>query len=355
MAAPLPQRSSALQSTLGISLGAHVVLAILIALTARRAPVVTVVPPPVEPIELDGSDLSAMDSGKAGREDLAQGARAAGKEEASPPEPDAPGADPPAPAPKPEPPKADPPKPPDPPKADPPKPAEPKAPEPAPPAPPAPTATDVEPPSAPTAPTPIPPKTKPKRTFRSRNAQVTPAPASSSSSDAGSAGAASSATAPPGDAPGEEGGPVRATAKDVAASFVHELPLGSDAIPAWQTLPVGDVGETTIELAAGDDGRLVGETTFTEKNPNEVLVEMVRRTRGRLRTPMAISGKTAGPGTIELKLRARIETVPIPEDIQGTFYNLASSFHGDHGDIAFSLPVGRRITVSIDVLSRSPR
>jgi len=156
--------------------------------------------------------------------------------------------------------------------------------------------------------------------------------------------------------PGEDGGPVRRTARDLAASFARELPPGSDAMPAWRTLTLGDVGRATVELHTDDDGRLTGETIFKEKNPPDALVEVVRRTRARLgRSVVAPLGKTAGPGMVSLLLSARIEMLEVREDLQGGPFDLAFSFHDEHGECAFSLPEGRRVTVSIDVVSRAPR
>lgn len=127
-------------------------------------------------------------------------------------------------------------------------------------------------------------------------------------------------------------------------------------MPAWRTLPIGEVGSATVTLRTDDEGRLAGESDFEEAAPFDVFLEIVRRTRFRLgRSPMAASGKTAGAGTVKLRLTARIAAVPPRDDLQGGMFDLSFSFHDEHGECAFSLPEGRRVTVSIDVVSRTPR
>jgi hypothetical protein len=156
--------------------------------------------------------------------------------------------------------------------------------------------------------------------------------------------------------PGQGGGRVRVVARDLAASFARELPPGSDSMPAWRTLPLGEVGEVTVELRTDDEGRLSGESIFAEKRPQEALAEVVKRTRLRLgRSAMAPAGTTAGPGVVKVRMRARIEAIPVPDDQPGGSFALGWKFDAEHGECTFSLQEGRRVTVTLDVVSRTSR
>jgi hypothetical protein len=173
--------------------------------------------------------------------------------------------------------------------------------------------------------------------------------------------AGSGSPAPPGPAPadsGDGGGFHRPKARDLASSFTHAMPPACDAMAAWRTLPEGDVGTVELELRTDAEGRLVGETLLDPPNAPDHFVEVARRTRARLgRGPSALDGEGAGPGTLRLRLSARIEKVPVPEGREAVPFGLYATFGEGKGEARFTLPEGRRITIDVTLVrtAREPR
>lgn len=122
-------------------------------------------------------------------------------------------------------------------------------------------------------------------------------------------------------------------------------------MPAWRTLPLGDAGRAEVTLRTDDDGRIDGDGTFAVDVPPRHLVDVVQRARLRMgRAPAALDATGAGPGTIRLRLAARIEAVSIPEDVAGGTFDLHSEFRDGRGEARFTLQEGRRVTIVVEVV-----
>lgn len=144
---------------------------------------------------------------------------------------------------------------------------------------------------------------------------------------------------------------MRPRARDLAASFTHAVPPATDAMPAWRTLPLGDAGRIEVTLRTDEEGRVDGEPSFTVVDPPRHLVDVVTRARLRMgRAPAALDPTGAGPGSIRLRLVARIEAVSVPEDVAGGTFDLHSEFRDGRGEARFTLQEGRRVTIVVEVV-----
>lgn len=144
---------------------------------------------------------------------------------------------------------------------------------------------------------------------------------------------------------------MRPRARDLAASFTNAIPPATDAMPAWRTLSLGDAGRVEVTLRTDDEGRVEGDASFAVEDPPRHLVDVVSRARLRMgRAPAAIDAGGAGPGTIRLRLAARIEAVAIPEDVAGGTFDLHSDFRDGRGEARFTLQEGRRVTIVVEVV-----
>jgi hypothetical protein len=125
---------------------------------------------------------------------------------------------------------------------------------------------------------------------------------------------------------------------------------------AWRTLPLGDGGSIIVDVTTDEEGRVTTDPTIVDDDPPRHLVEVVTRSRLRLgRAPTALDPRGAGPGTLRLRLAARIEAVPIPDDLPGGTFDLFSTFTSGRGEARFTLREGRRVTIAVEVVSVTRR
>jgi outer membrane biosynthesis protein TonB len=204
---------------------------------------------------------------------------------------------------------------------------------------------------------------RPKRQKRaSRPAASASASASTSASPAASSAASSAPSASPaassaagtgagsGNA-GTFGSEGQAAKRDLGRAFTRAIPAACAADPVWAKLAAGDAGTLRVELRIDAEGHIAGAEPLGD-SPAKHLVNVLRRTVPLLQAgTFAVRGGavTAGKQTLELKAVVSDETAS--DDEANGRDKLAFSYDGGRGKASFTQTGGRRVDVSVRVVS----
>jgi hypothetical protein len=135
-------------------------------------------------------------------------------------------------------------------------------------------------------------------------------------------------------------------------AFARAIALANRSDPRWRTLSLGTLGEASLSLAVGDDGKL-GELTYPRESEEEKLPAVVRKLFQNTVLLLA-SGKFSldpralSAGTMKIRVRVAIEQGESRADsdvdaneLQALDYEAPRAGKAGHG--AFLLNSGRRV------------
>jgi outer membrane biosynthesis protein TonB len=193
-------------------------------------------------------------------------------------------------------------------------------------------------------------KPRPPRPNGSSSAAAAAAPPASA---APSASASASATAGTGDGGpgGSFGSEGQASVRDLGRAFTRAIPAACSADPVWAKLALGDAGSLRVELHVGGDGHLASAEPVDENGP-KALVNVLRRTVPLLQAgTFAVRGGAVTAGVETLEIKATVSDDAGGESATGGRDHLAFSYSGGHGKASFTQTGGRRVDVSVRVVS----
>jgi hypothetical protein len=229
-------------------------------------------------------------------------------------------------------------------------------------APPPTSAAPTEPAARPPAPSQTAQAPRPRRKKRPPPAASSSASAAASSapaaSGAPSASPAASSTAVAGPDPGTGSGngstfgsDGEAAKRDLGRAFTRAIPAACAADPVWSKLAAGDAGTLRVELRIDGDGHIAGADPVGADPPKH-LVNILRRTVPMLSAgTFAVRSGSVTAGTQTLELKAVVSDEPDGDDGAGARDKLAFSYEGGRGKASFTQTGGRRVDVSVRVVS----
>ena len=139
--------------------------------------------------------------------------------------------------------------------------------------------------------------------------------------------------------------------RDLGRAFTRAIPAACSADPAWSKLAAGDAGTLRVELRVDAEGHIAGADPLGESPPKH-LVNILRRTLPLLQAgTFAVRGSTPTAGTQTLELAAVVSDEPAGDDEAGARDKLAFSYEGGRGKASFTQTGGRRVDVSVRVVS----
>ncbi len=139
--------------------------------------------------------------------------------------------------------------------------------------------------------------------------------------------------------------------RDLGRAFTRAIPAACSADPAWSKLSAGNAGKLRVELRVDAEGHIAGADPLGEAPPKH-LVNILRRTLPLLQAgTFAVRGSTPTAGTQTLELEAVVTDEPAGDDEAGARDKLAFSYEGGRGKASFTQTGGRRVDVSVRVVS----